>query len=169
MSAAERIFSSVSFLVFLGTLILMVILYLIARLISARVGVNDLLRTADRRITVLRRVVRKVRVLCTEPSAREDLAAGVKVLKEVIRWQKRSSRILAAYLFDDREDKDVAGAKAIIDGVPNVCREAIVNVAEHGNDNLNEKFDNLDKEIDRARALLVKAKKLDKKKELLQL
>ena len=76
---------------------------------------------------------------------------------------------MAAYLFDDREDKDVAGAKAIIDGVPNVCREAIVNVAEQGNADLNGKFDNLDKEMDRATALLIKAKKLDKKKELLQL
>jgi hypothetical protein len=169
MNSAERIFTSIPFLEFIGTLIVMGLLYLIARLISARMGVNDLLRTADRRIAVLKRVVRKVRVLCTEPSAREDLATGVRLLKEVIKWQKKSSRIMAAYLFDDREDKDVAAAKAIIDGVPNVCREAIVNVAEQGDTNLHDKFDNLDKEMDRASALLLKAKKLDKKKELLQL
>lgn len=169
MTALEKIFTSTSFLVLLGTLIIMVILYLIARLISARIGVNDLLRTAGKRIIMLKKVVRKVRVLCTEPAARADLAEGVKLLKQVIWCQKRASRIMAAYLFDDREDKDVAGAKAIIDGVPNVCREAIVNVAEQGNADLNGKFDNLDKEMDRATALLIKAKKLDKKKELLQL
>lgn len=169
MSFIDRLFTTASFLVFLGTLIIMSVLYLISRLISARAGVNDLLKTADKRIAVLKRNVRKVRVLCTEPAARDELSQEVKLLKKVIKWQKKSSRILAAYLFDDREDKDVSGAKAIIDGVPNVCREAIVNVAEHGEANLHERFDNLDKEIERARALLVKAKKLDKQKELLQL
>ena len=82
MTALEKIFTSTSFLVLLGTLIIMVILYLIARLISARIGVNDLLRTAGKRIIMLKKVVRKVRVLCTEPAARADLAEGVKLLKQ---------------------------------------------------------------------------------------
>ena len=77
--------------------------------------------------------------------------------------------MLAAYLFDDREDRDVINAKAIVDGVPNVCRTAIINVAEHGEEDLNKKFDDLDAEMERARALLSKAKKLDKKKQLLQM
>ena len=66
-------------------------------------------------------------------------------------------------------NKDVAEAKAIVDAVPDICRAAIVNVAEEGGENLNVKFDNLSTEIERARALLIKAKDLDRKKELLQL
>ena len=169
MTTLHRILLSQGFIGFAFISFVMLVLYLIARLISARTGVNDLLKTADRRIATLMRIVRKVRVLCTEPSAEDDVAKDIKMLKKVIKWQKRTSRMLAAYLFDDREDRDVAAAKSIVDGIPNVCRSAIINVAEHGQEDLNKKFDNLDTEMERARALLTKAKKLDKKKQLLQL
>ena len=169
MSLIQRILTSEGFIGFGFVSGLMLILYIIARVISARTGVNDLLKTADKRIVKLKRLVRKVRVLCTEPSAESEIPDDIKMLKKVIKWQKKASRILAAYLFDDREDKDVIAAKAIVDGVPNVCRTAIVNVAEHGQDDLNRKFDDLDAEMERARTLLSKARKLDKKKELLQL
>lgn len=169
MSVLQRILLSEGFIGFAFISLLMLVFYVIARVVSARTGVNDLLKTADRRIVKLKRVVRKVRVLCTEPSAESAIPDDIKMLKKVIKWQKRASRMLAAYLFDDREDRDVIAAKAIVDGVPNVCRAAIVNVAEHGEDDLNRKFDDLDSEIERARTLLAKAKKLDRKKELLQL
>jgi len=169
MSVLHRILVTDGFLLFAVMSLLMVILYIAARLISARTGVNDLLKTADKRIGKLRRVVRKVRVLCTEPSAEEDIPNDIKMLRKVIKWQKKTSRMLAAYLFDDREDRDVIAAKAIIDGVPNVCRNAIINVAEHGDEDLNKKFDDLDAEMERARTLLSKAKRLDRKKQLLQL
>lgn len=169
MNTLQRILLSEGFIVFAFISVLMLVLYIIARLISARAGVNDLLKTADKRIVTLMRMVRRVRVLCTAPSAENEIATDIRMLKKVIKWQKRASRMLAAYLFDDREDRDVIAAKAIVDGVPNVCRTAIVNVAEHGEEDLNRKFDDLDAEVERARALLSKAKKLDKKKELLQL
>lgn len=169
MSVLQRILLSEGFIGFAFISLLMLVFYVIARVVSARTGVNDLLKTADKRIVKLKRVVRKVRVLCTEPSAESAIPDDIKMLKKVIKWQKRASRMLAAYLFDDREDRDVIAAKAIVDGVPNVCRAAIVNVAEHGEDDLNRKFDDLDSEIERARTLLAKAKKLDRKKELLQL
>jgi hypothetical protein len=169
MNTLQRILLSEGFIGFAFISVLMLVLYIIARLISARAGVNDLLKTADKRIVTLMRMVRRVRVLCTAPSAENEIATDIRMLKKVIKWQKRASRMLAAYLFDDREDRDVIAAKAIVDGVPNVCRTAIVNVAEHGEEDLNRKFDDLDAEVERARALLSKAKKLDKKKELLQL
>lgn len=169
MSLIQRILTSEGFIGFVFVSLLMLVLYIIARVISARTGVNDLLKTADKRIVKLKRMVRKVRVLCTEPSAESAIPDDIKMLKKVIKWQQRASRMLAAYLFDDREDRDVIAAKAIVDGVPNVCRSAIINVAEHGHDDLNRKFDDLDAEMERARALLTKAKKLDKKKQLLQL
>ena len=169
MNTLQRILLSEGFIGFAFISVLMLVLYIIARLISARAGVNDLLKTADKRIVTLMRMVRRVRVLCTAPSAENEIATDIRMLKKVIKWQKRASRMLAAYLFDDREDRDVIAAKAIVDGVPNVCRTAIVNVAEHGEEDLNRKFDDLDAEVERARTLLSKAKKLDKKKELLQL
>ncbi len=169
MSVLHRILLSEGFLSFVVMSLLMVILYIAARLISARTGVNDLLRTADKRIGKLSRMVQRVRNMCTEPSAEDDIHRDIRMLKKVIRCQKRASRMLAAYLFDDREDRDVINAKAIVDGVPNVCRTAIINVAEHGEEDLNKKFDDLDVEMERARALLSKAKKLDKKKQLLQM
>lgn len=169
MNVLQRILLLPGFVGFAVVSVLMLILYFSARFISARTGVKDLLKTADRRIVTLRRIVRRVRVLCTQPSAESDIPDDIVMLKKVIKWQKKTSRILAAYLFDDREDKDVIAAKAIVDGVPNVCRSAIINVAEHGQEDLNRKFDDLDSEMERARALLSKAKKLDRKKELLQL
>ena len=164
-----RITTSEGFMTFVSTLILMVVLYLIVRYFTYRSGVNDLLKKADLRIVQLKKSVRKVRVLCTTPGAKSFLFSNVKNLKSVIRRQKRASRLLCAYLFDDRDDKDVAEAKAIVDAVPDICRAAIVNVAEEGGENLNVKFDNLSTEIERARALLIKAKDLDRKKELLQI
>ena len=164
-----RITTSESFLAFAATLIFMVILYAIVRYFTYRSGVNDLLKKADMRIVKLKKSVRKVRVLCTTPGAKSFLFSNVKNLKTVIRRQKKASRLLCAYLFDDRDDKDVAEAKAIVDAVPDICRSAIVNVAEEGGENLNVKFDDLSSEIERARALLIKAKDLDRKKELLQL
>ena len=164
-----RVFTSESFITFLGTLVVMVILYLIARYFSYRSGVNDLLKKADRRIVRLKKAVRKVRVLCTTPGARKMLSSNVENLKAVLRCHKRVSRLLSAYLFDDRDDRDVAEAKAIVDAVPDICRSAIVSVAEANGENLNEKFDNLSTEIERARSLLNKAKAIDKKKELLQI
>ena len=154
-----RIFTSESFLAFVGTLLVMGILYLIVRYFTYRSGVSDLLKKS----------VRKVRVLCTTPGAKRLLFSNVENLKTVIRRQKKASRLLCAYLFDDRDDRDVAEAKSIIDAVPDICRSAIVNVAEDGGENLNTKFDNLSTEIERARSLLYKAKAIDKKKELLQI
>ena len=165
----ERVFTSESFVLFIGTLIIMVVLYLIVRFFTYRSGVNDLLKKADKRIVLLKKSVRKVRVLCTTPGAKRLLFSNVENLKTVIRRQKKASRLLCAYLFDDRDDRDVAEAKSIIDAVPDICRSAIVNVAEDGGENLNAKFDNLSTEIERARSLLYKAKAIDKKKELLQI
>ena len=143
-----RIFTSESFLAFVGTLLVMGILYLIVRYFTYRSGVNDLLKKADKRIVLLKKSVRKVRVLCTTPGAKRLLFSNVENLKTVIRRQKKASRLLCAYLFDDRDDRDVA---------------------EDGGENLNTKFDNLSTEIERARSLLYKAKAIDKKKELLQI
>ena len=44
-----RIFTSESFLAFVGTLLVMGILYLIVRYFTYRSGVNDLLKKADKR------------------------------------------------------------------------------------------------------------------------
>ncbi|MBP5162871.1 MAG: hypothetical protein ILP16_07845 [Spirochaetales bacterium] len=164
-----RILTSESFIAFLATLLVMVILYLIVRYFTYRSGVNDLLKKADKRIVSLKKAVRKVRVLCTTPGARKLLFSNVENLKTVLRCHKRASRLLCAYLFDDRDDRDVAEAKAIVDAVPDICRAAIVSVAEASGENLNEKFDNLFTEMERARSLLHKAKAIDKKKELLQI
>lgn len=169
MSPLHRILLTEGFLSFVVMSLLMVILYFVARFISARTGVNDLLKSAAKRIGKLARMVQRVRALCTETSADDNIHKDIMMLKKVIRLQKRASRMLAAYLFDDREDRDVIAAKAIVDGVPNVCRSAIINVAEHGEEDINSKFDNLNAEMERACALLSKARKLDRKKQLLQM
>ena len=75
---------------------------------------------------------------------------------------------MAMYLFDDRGDMDVASAKGLVERVPDLCRDAIVKVAEGNNPETESLFDNIESNIKTAKELLKKAAAIDKKKELLQ-
>ena len=75
---------------------------------------------------------------------------------------------MVMYLFDDRGDMDVASAKGLVDRVPDLCRDAIVKVAEGSDSDVEMIFDNIETNLKTAKELLKKASAIDKKKELLQ-
>ena len=60
-------------------------------------------------------------------------------------------------------------SKAIVTSIPDVCRQALVIVAEKRDESVVPLFDQADADLKEAIALLKKAAALDKKKELLHI
>ena len=169
MSAFNELVKSESFLRMCITIGFWLALYIVVKLFTIRAGADDLLRMGTKRIIKLRKQTRQFRILCTSRGAYKNVARAVKQLRKVIKSEKKATRLLTMYLFDDRGDLDVAGAKDIITKIPDVCREALVSIAEKKGESLVPLFDQADADIKEAIALLKKAAALDKKKELLQI
>ena len=168
MTAIERLVSSENFDAFVISTCFWVVLYIIVKLCTVRAGVGDLLNQAYKRTNKLRKSCLQLRMLCLSSNAASHLSKALKVLKHVIKAQKRASKVMTMYLFDDRNDLDVASAKALVDRIPDLCRDAIVKVAENGEADIKAIFDNVESNIKTAKELLKKAAAIDRKKELLQ-
>ena len=169
MSTFNELIKSESFLKMCTTVGFWLVLYIVIKLFTIRAGADDLLRMGRKKIVKLRKLTRQFRILCTSRGAYKNIARSVKLLKKVIRCEKKAERLLVIYLFDDREDFDVAGAKDRVVRIPDVCRDALVSIAEKKGESLVPLFDQADADIKEAIALLKKAAALDKKKELLHI
>lgn len=169
MSTFSELIKSESFIKMCVTVGFWLALYVVVKLFTIHASSDDLLRIGTKSIVKLRKLTRQFRVLCTSRGAYKNISKEVKVLKKVIKAEKKATRLLAMYLFDDRGDLDVAGAKAIIVTIPDVCRDAIMSIADKKGESLVPQFDQADADIKQAIALLKKAAALDKKKELLHI
>ncbi|MBR6347442.1 MAG: hypothetical protein IKR80_00655, partial [Spirochaetales bacterium] len=136
MSNIEKLLSSESFDAMVVSVCFWVILYVIVKVITIHAGVGNLLKHADSRIVKLRKDVVRLKMLCTPANAASRLSKSVKVLDEIIKAEKRATKVLTMYLFDDRNDFDVAQARSIVRGIPDGCREALVKVAEKEDDDI---------------------------------
>ncbi len=169
MSNIEKLLSSESFDAMVVSVCFWVILYVIVKVITIHAGVGNLLKHADSRIVKLRKDVVRLKMLCTPANAASRLSKSVKVLDEVIKAEKKATKVLTMYLFDDRNDFDVAQARSIVRGIPDGCREALVKVAEKEDDDIGARFDTMIERLKDARDLVKKADMLDRKKELLRM
>ena len=169
MSTIEKLLSSESFDAMVVSVCFWVILYVIVKVITIHAGVGNLLKHADSRIVKLRKDVVRLKMLCTPANAASRLSKSVKVLDEIIKAEKRATKVLTMYLFDDRNDFDVAQARSIVRGIPDGCREALVKVAEKEDDDIGARFDTMIERLKDARDLVKKADMLDRKKELLRM
>ena len=169
MSNIEKLLSSESFDAMVVSVCFWVILYVIVKVITIHAGVGNLLKHADSRIAKLRKEVCRLKMLCAPANAASRLSKSVKVLDEIIKAEKRASKVLTMYLFDDRKDFDVAQARSIVRGIPDGCREALVKVAEKEDDDIGARFDTMIERLKDARDLVKKADMLDRKKELLRM
>ena len=169
MSNLEKLINSESFDAMVVSICFWVILYVVVKLITMRAGVGNLLKNAQGRIAKLRKEVLHLRILCTTTKPKVQLSKCVKVLDEVIKAEKKTSRVLTMYLFDDRNDFDVAQARTLVKGIPDACREALVKIAEKEKDNIGARFDKMLEDLKDAKELIRKADMLDKKKELLRM
>ncbi|MBR4427445.1 MAG: hypothetical protein IKS77_07045 [Spirochaetales bacterium] len=169
MTTLERLISSENFDKVVISICFWVVLYIIVKICTVRAGVGDLLNQAYKRTGRLRKYCLQLRMLCLSQNAASHLSRSIAVLKHVIKAQKRASKVMTMYLFDDRGDLDVAAAKALVDHVPDLCRDAIVKVAENGEADIKAIFDNIEENIKTAKELLKKAAAIDRKKELLQI
>ena len=168
MNVLERLVSSQGFDNMVISICFWVILYVVVKVFTVKSGVGDLLKYAYKRTDKLGKASLQLGTLCTAKDAASNLERSVKVLKKVIKAQKRTSKIMNMYLFDDRGDMDVASAKGLVERVPDLCRDAIVKVAENNTSEVETIFDNIESNIKTAKELLKKASVIDKKKELLQ-
>jgi len=169
MSNIEKLLSSESFDAMVVSVCFWVILYVIVKVITIHAGVGNLLKHADSRIAKLRKDVVRLKMLCAPANAASRLSKSVKVLDEIIKAEKRATKVLTMYLFDDRNDFDVAQARSIVRGIPDGCREALVKVAEKEDDDIGARFDTMIERLKDARDLVKKADMLDRKKELLRM
>ncbi|MBO6049237.1 MAG: hypothetical protein J6P33_05615 [Spirochaetales bacterium] len=168
MNVLERLVSSQGFDNMVISVCFWVILYVVVKVFTVKSGVGDLLKYAYKRTEKLGKKCLQLGNLCTAKDASSKLDSSVKVLKKVIKAQKRTSKIMNMYLFDDRGDMDVASAKGLVERIPDLCRDAIVKVAENNTTDVESIFDNIENNIKTAKELLKKASVIDKKKELLQ-
>ena len=168
MTDLERLIGSEKFDMMVITICFWVVLYVIVKILAVRAGVGDLLNQAYKRTGKLRKRCLQLRMLCTMDDPLKKLDRSVKVLGKVIKAKKHASKIMMMYLFDDKEDADVASAKALADGIPDLCRDAIVKVSEKNSTDVNAIFDKVESDIRTSRDLLKKAAAIDRKKELLQ-
>ena len=169
MSNIEKLLSSESFDAMVVSVCFWVILYVIVKVITIHAGVGNLLKHADSRIVKLRKDVVRLKMLCTPANAASRLSKSVKVLDEIIKAEKKATKVLTMYLFDDRNDFDVAQARSIVRGIPDGCRDALVKVAEKEDDDIGARFDTMIERLKDARDLVKKADMLDRKKELLRM
>lgn len=169
MSNIEKLLSSENFDAMVVSVCFWVILYVIVKVITIHAGVGNLLKHADSRIVKLRKDVVRLKMLCTPANAASRLSKSVKVLDEIIKAEKKATKVLTMYLFDDRNDFDVAQARSIVRGIPDGCREALVKVAEKEDDDIGARFDTMIERLKDARDLVKKADMLDRKKELLRM
>ncbi len=169
MSNIEKLLSSESFDAMVVSVCFWVILYVIVKVITIHAGGGNLLKHADSRIVKLRKDVVRLKMLCTPANAASRLSKSVKVLDEIIKAEKKATKVLTMYLFDDRNDFDVAQARSIVRGIPDGCRDALVKVAEKEDDDIGARFDTMIERLKDARELVKKADMLDRKKELLRM
>ena len=169
MSTIEKLLSSENFDAMVVSVCFWVILYVIVKVITIHAGVGNLLKHADSRIVKLRKDVVRLKMLCTPANAASRLSKSVKVLDEIIKAEKKATKVLTMYLFDDRNDFDVAQARSIVRGIPDGCRDALVKVAEKEDDDIGARFDTMIERLKDARELVKKADMLDRKKELLRM
>jgi len=167
MSIMERLLNSESFDYMVYTICFWVVLYIIVKICTVRAGVGNLLNQAYKRTGRLRKVCLQLRYYCTAKDPVSNLDKEIKMLKKVIKAQKRASKIMTMYLFDDRTDLDVIQAKRLVDGIPDICRQAISKVAEKNVDDNKTRFDEIEENLKAARELLKKASAIDRKNELL--
>ena len=100
MSAFNERLKSESFTKMCVTIGFWLVLYLVVKLFTIRAGADDLLRMGKKRIIKLRKLTRQFRILCTARGAYKNVSRAVKLLKKVIRCEKKATRLLTMYLFD---------------------------------------------------------------------
>lgn len=165
-----KLFSNHNFAVMVSSVIFWIVAYVVVKIFTVKAGIGtDLLRQATKRISSFRKITLEFRLLCTEREGSSKTAKQVKLLNRIIKKEKAISKILAMYLFDDKNDLDVAAAKKKIGAVPDICRDIIVQCSEGDTGNLADLFNKMDSNIQEALGLLSKAINLDMKKELLKI
>lgn len=166
------IFENQSFMSMAGSVLFWLVLFIAVSILNSKAGIGkNLLKTAIKRIGKLRKTCLELNELFRTRSKRVDshkTEQALRILNRILLQHKRTTKLLAVYLFDDKEDRDVIEAKKLVDEVPTICRK-IISAALDGKIEGKEAFIQIEDNLKRAKESLKKALSLDIKKELLKI
>ena len=153
MTTIKELLNNESFMKMAITVLFWAVLYGLVKLFTIRAGADDLLRMGEKKVIKLKKLTRQFRILCTARGAHKNVAKAVKLLRKIIKMEKKATRLLVMYLFDDRGDLDVAGAKDLVAKIPMnpklaaACDTGMLELFE-GDwlDSLAEKIEQMDKQ-----------------------
>ncbi len=161
MSAFEKMIS---------TCCLWVLAYLIVLIIATKVGVgSNVLKHVLKRFDKLRKLCFDFQMLLKAKNFSIQSKKPVLMLAKITSVQKSILRLFTAYLYDDKEDKDVKAAKEYVVNISDLCRKALLLATEGSNAEIDDFFKQIDSEISSAEALVKKALEYDIKSELLKI
>lgn len=165
----RELFDNPAFLKMIYAVAFWVIFYVIVKILTVNAGIGtNLLSQCLKRLPKFKDNLKDLKTL----SKRKSSDKGEKLmhcLKNIIRREKRMSKILDMYLFDDKNDQDVAAAKKLINAIPNICRNVVAHVADGDVSQIDPLFERIDENLKDAQAFIDKAISLDMKKKMLQL
>lgn len=168
MNAFQRLVSGEGFIKMVVTIIFWLVIYVIVKFMTYKAGLNDLLKHANNMVLRMGRLSSSLESLCSSKPGPQTQKA-IKMYKRVVKCQWRTSKIMAMYLFDDKHDKDVAGAKTMVETVPNLCKTAVSSLVDKERHvDIHTIFEEVKSNLKTASDLIAKAQKLDEKKEMLQ-
>ena len=152
------------------TCFLWVIVYLITLYITNKMGVgSNVLKHALKWLSQLRKLCRSFQELITSKEFSIKSNKSVVELSKIIRCQKAIMRLFTVYLYDDKTDKDVKGAKAYVADIPDFCRKALIMVSEGTGADVADFFKQIEDKISSAESLVKKALEYDIKSEMLKI
>lgn len=167
MNALEQLVTCDGFINMVSTIAFWLVVYIVIRYLSYRSGLNDLLNRAKKHIASLRKICKNLSNMCK--GSELDVQNAITTYKWIAKLQKLIFKLLVTYLFDDRNDKDVLGAKTLVEPITDMCKAALSRVVEVGNDaDVQAIFEEIDSNLSTASDLLSNAQKKDQKQKLLK-
>ncbi len=151
------------------TCVVWVVAYLVVLFITNKAGVGyNVLKNALKWLVELRKLCVGFRTQLSSKGFTLQSKGAIHGLKKVVRCEKGIARILTVYMFDNKDDKNVAQAMDLVSSVPELCRKAVVIAGDGRSADLDAVFSQVDDCISRAGSLIKQSIERDMKEELLK-
>lgn len=152
------------------TCVLWLAAYLVTLFFTNRFGVgSNVLKQALRWLAVLRKLCIAFQTYVMSKDFSIKSKKSVLMLSKIVKSQNGLVRLFTVYLYDDKTDKEIQGAKDYISGVSEYCRKALILVSEGSSIEVAENFKQIDMRISSAEALVKKALEYDLKSEMMKI
>ena len=151
------------------TCVVWVVAYFVVLFITNKAGVGyNVLKNSLKWLVELRKLCVGFRTQLSSKGFTLQSKSAIHGLKKVVRCEKGIARILTVYMFDNKDDKNVAQAMDLVSNVPELCRKAVVVAGDGKSADLDAVFSQVDDCISRAGSLIRQSIERDMKEELLK-